>query len=492
LLYREGPLTGGRWLCIGLDQPAPAADPALSAALAAALRLAQNAVLSDGIRPRFRERAGRVLMDVVMQARHPAAGALAVPLRVQVTCAGQIQADREVVVSLPASAGALTECVLVDGLPLTGDGWLELDIRVEPTAAAPPVIGSLRFRLDAKNALQIIADYMLTESNEDAKLHGYSFIDNRGMRVLLAASEILDRKAYRETARRWGQAMLREQRPDGGYRMGYGITSRGEECYVADGGEIAVGIARLAAYSPARERQALLRSLDAYLHYREEFRVAEGGIGVGWCLQDYGQRPVVPLEVPTRIYAPELNPYTIGCSLAAAYLHARLLGTGSLERQAAADADWLMRRTASLHGAFIESFAYAHALATDPTQRAVYGDYIDRAFTTKMKEAGAASRSWWLSGGGRSALNLGGMAYVLARLGDDPALRAEMMRATCLMFSPDSPESVLSAIRLRLADHDGWIYVCYGTLGLVDVIHPVLSLDGPSRPAPPPARARRP
>jgi hypothetical protein len=76
------------------------------------------------------------------------------------------------------------------------------------------------------------------------------------------------------------------------------------------------------------------------------------------------------------------------------------------------------------------------------------------------------------------------MAYVLARIGDDPALRAEMMRATCLMFSPDSPESVLAVSRQADAGQDGWIYVCYGTLGLVDVIQPVVSLDGPSRPAP--------
>ncbi len=477
-LYREGPLAGSRWLCVGLERPAPAADTALASALAASLRLAQSAVLSDGLRPRFRERAGHILMDVLLLARRPSLEPLNLPLRVRVTWAGQTQVDRLVTASLLAPAGTVSECVLVEGIEVTGNDWQEMDIQADPVEVAPTVLGPLRFRLAAREALRLIAEHMVSEAADDAKLHGYSFIDNRGMRVLLAAAEILGPKGYQETARRWGQAMLREQREDGGYRMGYGVTSKGEECYVADGGEIAVGIARLAAYSVGRERQALLRSLDAYMRYREEFRVPAGGIGVGWCLQDYGRRPVVPLETPTRVYAPELNPYTIGCSLAAAYLQARLLGSSRLEEQAAADGDWLMSRTAALHGAFIESFQYAHALATDRTQRAVYGDYIGRAFTAKMKEAGAASRSWWLSGGGRSALNLGGMAYVLARLGDDPALRAEMMRATCLMFSPDSPESVLTVIRQPGAGHDGWIYVCYGTLGLVDVIQPVISMEG--------------
>jgi hypothetical protein len=299
------------------------------------------------------------------------------------------------------------------------------------------------------------------------------------MRALLAASDILGRKDFRRTAERWGEAMIRDQRPDGGYRMGYGITPKGEECYVADGGEIAVAIAHLAAYREGRQQEALLDSLDAYMAYREGFRVPGGGIGVGWCLQDYGQRPPVPLEAPTRVLAPEMNTYTIGCSLAAAYLQADLRRSPPLASRAAADADWLMGRTPRLHGAFVESFQYAHALDRDRIRRAVFGDYLGRAFSMPLMQAAQAARSWWFDAGGRSALDLGGLAYVLARLGDDPELRAEMMRATCMMFGTDSPESVLTAIRHRGIGHDGWIYICYGTLGLADVIQPLVSMEGP-------------
>jgi hypothetical protein len=45
--------------------------------------------------------------------------------------------------------------------------------------------------------------------------------------------------------------MLREQREDGGYRMGYGITAKGEECYVADGGEIANAASASTKMDPA-------------------------------------------------------------------------------------------------------------------------------------------------------------------------------------------------------------------------------------------------
>jgi hypothetical protein len=478
LFYREGLLAGGRWLCLGLETPDPAAHPGLAAFLADSLRLARTAVLCDSLRPRFRAVGTAVRLDVLLQARNPTFHELHLPLRVQVTLAGEVRHEAQVLAHLPGEPGTVTECVLAEGIPISGREWLELELHAAATDPETPAVGRMRFRLAAREALEQVAEYMLEQAADDAKLAGFSFIDNRGMRALLAASDIFGRKDFRKTAWRWGEAMLSEQRADGGYRMGYGITAKGEECYVADGGEIAVAIARLTEYSQGRQRQALIRSLDAYMGFRDSFRVPGGGIGVGWCLQDYGQRPVLPLDEPIRILAPELNTYTIGCSLAAAYLHAALFGSTPLATRAAKDADWLMGRTPRLNGAFVESFQYAHALSRDRTQRAIYADYIGRAFSIPMKEAAAAGRSWWLAGEGRSALNLGGLAYVLDRFGDDPELRAETMRATCLMFSPDSPESVLSAIRQPVLGQDGWIYVCYGTLGLVDVIKPLVSMDG--------------
>lgn len=476
--HRDGLLAGSRWLCVGLDAAAVAQEAALATRLADALRLAQTAILSDGVYPRFRVADGKPVLDVVLRARNPAGTALELPLGVRVALAGQEALAQRTVMSLTDDSAIVGECILATGIPIADQEWLAMDLLATIEADGPALLGPRRFRLDARAALRQIADHLVAQAADDGRLHGYSFIDNRGMRTLLAAAEILGRKAYREPPRRWAELMLREQREDGGYRMGYGMTSKGEECYVADGGEIAVGIARLVSYSTGRDRQRLRRSLDAYMAYRDSFRVPGGGIGVGWCLHDYGRRPVIPLETPTRIYAPEINTYTIGCSLAAAYAHAAIYASTPLENRAQADADWLMSRTTALHGAFVESFQYAHAFTRDATQRAIYADYIGRAFSAKLKESGAAGHSWWLAGGGRSALDLGGLAYALARLGDDPVLRAEMMRATCLMFSPDSPESVLQAIELAKPGHDGWIYICYGTLGLVDVIQPVVSMDG--------------
>lgn len=481
LLFRDGPLAGGRWLCVGIDRPDPASHPDLAGVLADALRMAREAILCDGLRPRFRVVADGVRLGAVLTARNPSAAGVEIPLRVTITCAGATRFDAVVPARVPGTGGAVAECVLADDIPISGGEWQELELQAEPAGPAPPLVGPLRFRLAARDALRQIAEFMLREASDDARLHGFSFIDSRGMRTLLAASDIFGRKEYRRAALRWGDTMLREQREDGGYRMGYGITPRGEECYVADGGEVAVAIARLADYTTGPRQAALLRSLEAYMGYREAFRVPGGGIGVGWCLRDYGRRPAVPLEVPTRILAPEMNTYTIGCSLAAACLHADRVGSVSLESRAAADAEWLMARTPRLHGPFVESFQYAHALARSQARRQACADYLRRAFAAPLLEAAAAGRSWWLEGGGRSALGLDGLAYVLHRLGDDPALRAELMRAACLMFSPDSPESVLEAIRQGSLGHDGWIYCCYGTLGLADVIQPMVTMEGPAR-----------
>jgi hypothetical protein len=316
---------------------------------------------------------------------------------------------------------------------------------------------------------------MVAEARDDRKLHGSSFIDNRGIRTLLAGFELFGDRAYRKSALAWGRLMLERQRGDGGYRMGYGITSRGEECYVADGGEIAVAIARLVHYAKGAEKERFLTSLDAYMRYRESFRVPTGGIGVGWCMYDYGRSPKTKFTKPTRVLAPEKNRYTIGCSLAAAYLHARLRNNAGLEARADRDADWLMKRTRKLRGAFIESYQYAHAFTTSADRRKRYAAFIRRAFTDRLAVPGGDS--WWLLSDGRSALNLDGLVYVYQRIEKTPRVRAEILEALCAMFSNGSPESALPFTDGRKLGHGEWIYLCFGGLGLADAIRPLVTME---------------
>lgn len=470
-VHRDGPLAGSRWATFAFATGSGELPEPIAQTVADAARALAGGIWLQGPQPVFRVQDGQVVMDVVLPVANPSPSParLTVGLRLGERSLGQRQ------FTLPARHAASVAEVLAEGLPAPDLEEEGLQLTVEVIEATGPVSGPRTFALDLVGQLRAICDFMVEQAKDDDKLHGFSFIDNRGMRTLLGGYEILGDRDYLRTALRWGELMMEEQREDGGYRMGYGITRKGEECYVADGGEIVVGILRLATYTHDRERERLLDSAAHYMAYREEFRVPTGGIGVGWCLQDYGKRPIVPLEVPTRVYSPENNTYTIGCSLAGAYGYAALLGKPELERQAEADADWLMARATRLHGAFIESYIFAHAFATTPERKQLYADYIQRVFLAPMA---SSSRSWWLDGGGRSALNLDGLAYGLHRLGAGPEVRAEMYRALCAMYSPQSPQSVPNVIGQGDFDHDRWIYICYGTLGLADVLKPMVSIDG--------------
>ena len=244
---------------------------------------------------------------------------------------------------------------------------------------------------------------------------------------------------------------------------------------MADGGEIAVAMGRLAAYAPRAERARFLDSLRRYMAFRDSFRVPGGGIGVGWCLRDYGKRPAVPLAKVTRVLAPERNTYTIGCTLGAAYVYAALTDSAGARAAAARDADWLMPRCRRLTGAFAESFVFAHHLTDAPGRRRVYARYLRKAFVTPVT---AGRSGWWLGGGGRSALDLAALVYCRETIADEPEVRARVMQAAVAMFSPDSKQSVYRVIANGEPTHDEWIYLCYGALGLAEAVRPMVTLDG--------------
>lgn len=361
----------------------------------------------------------------------------------------------------PFNVGEMRDCRLVGTL---SDGKLD-----QPVTAG----------LDARRTLRELADFFVAEAADDAKVHGYSFVDNRGMRTLLGAYEIFGDQRYLETALNWGRAMIAEQRDDGGYRMGYGITAKGEECYVADGGEVAVTMTQLIRYAPEAERDAFRRSVDAYMDFRESFRVPTGGIGVGWCLTDYSRRPLEKLDEVTKIYAPERNIYTIGCSLAAAYAHAYLRDDPALERRAEADADWYLPRAEWLNGASLESFVYAHATTGDPARRRLYADYLREHRITRSLER---QETWWTTSQGRTAYNLSGLIYYQQRIEPSPALTVEIARAGWAMFSDDSPTSFHRLIGQPSLTFAQRLYLCFGGVGLADWVQPMATLTGFERP----------
>lgn len=337
------------------------------------------------------------------------------------------------------------------------------------------VVDEAVWRVDARQALKDLCDFLAASGADDGKFSGVYFIDSRGARTLLAGYEIFQEKSYRIGAIKWAKAMIAEQRPDGGYRMGYGITSRGEECYVADGGEIALAMARVAAYADEKDRRAIQESLRAYFRYREDFRCEGGGIGVGWCLTDYGQRPLQPggLKEPKRVMAPELNTYTITCTLGAAWAYSTMWNNEAEKQAAVRDEEWLRPRIKSLGGAAAESYMLAHLLAPNEEMRQTYAEVLRSKFVEPLVPQETA---WWLSGGGRSALNLAVLAYCQAQLGPDPRVDAQMAKATGAMAARQSPMSIYHLLGRTDLNHDEWLYLCFGGLGLAEVVEPGVTL----------------
>lgn len=50
--------------------------------------------------------------------------------------------------------------------------------------------------------------------------------------------------------------------------------------------------------------------------------------------------------------------------------------------------------------------------------------------------------------------------------------------ALCSMFSPESEHSMVKLIESSSLSHDAWICICYGSLGLADVVTPMVTMDG--------------
>ncbi|MCK5804610.1 MAG: hypothetical protein KAI66_17365, partial [Lentisphaeria bacterium] len=164
-----------------------------------------------------------------------------------------------------------------------------------------------------------------------------------------------------------------------------------------------------------------------------------------------------------------------GCSLAAAYAFARLTGKRQHEAMAEVDADWLMPRTELLSGAFCESYFWAHAFTQSPQRKAVYAAYLDKAFTSRMKNDGS---SWWLGRRGKSAMDLDGLVYCREKLDKGPEIQLRIMDAASALFSTSSVESIHRIMNAETTTvPDEWLYICSAYVGLADLVQPMVTME---------------
>jgi hypothetical protein len=330
------------------------------------------------------------------------------------------------------------------------------------------VLDSIKTSVRVRETFLAICDRFVRTQKErgDGKFSGIGFVDNRGARGLLAAYDLTGKKEYLNAAIAWGDAIIAEQRPDGGYLMGYGYHPDGDECFVADGGEIACGIARLVTYAPDKKR--FMASLRAYMAYRDSFRCEGGGIGVGWCRSDYGARPVKPLDKTTKIYAPEENIYTIGCTLTAATMFALLTRSEKDNDAAVKDAYWWMNRCKkTTGGAFVESAIWANKFLRGETIKKDTEEFLRQKFIPNV--VGPESR-WWTTGEGRTVQGLDGLAYYYDRIEKDPQVLATLMRAAYHVCSPEALSGIPRILAKPQLTQPEWLYLNFASVSMPDLL----------------------
>ncbi|MGD9497481.1 MAG: hypothetical protein AB7Y46_14365, partial [Armatimonadota bacterium] len=345
---------------------------------------------------------------------------------------------------------------------------------VEVAADRQPVDRD-EFVVDTRATMRALCEYFVAMQAEDGGISGIGFTDQRAVRGLLAMYELTGDERYRQAAIAWGEHELRIQRKDGGYRMGYGITSRGEECYVADGGEIAIGMARLVNYVPQERRQAYLDSLRAYYNYRESFRLPDGTITVGWVLNERWSTSGIDRQREEPFRSDRSVAFVCTCTLAGLSAWQRITGDPADRETAIRDARWYLREDVTAAGGSGEAAQWAHYLIDDPEIRA--------GFERRMRETLPAwvgrNPIWWIASGGRSAITLGTLSYFVTQIEDSPEVRMRIAEALYGMVSPHSPSSVHTVLaQAEEPNGDEWRYLCYSAASLAEVLEPLVTMRG--------------
>ncbi|MEW6355778.1 MAG: hypothetical protein AB1696_05620 [Planctomycetota bacterium] len=466
---------GGRyrdtlWACFGVDNRDlfPPDDAAMGKAFVQIVDRMLNGAFFTAAVPRFQVVNGKATMQVFTAVTNRISAESQLELHSRL-----VTGSKETVVAdasrlLPIGPGATEEALTLEA---DADRFDWKDFRVQCDISRDgAILDRIETSLDVRSTLLGLCDRLVARQKErgDGKFHGFAFVDNRGTRGLLASYDLTGKRKYLDAAIRWGNAIIAEQREDGGYLMGYGYHPDGNDCYVADGGEIACGIARLIQYVSENDRPRFLNSLGKYMAYRESFRCEGGGIGVGWCWHDYGARPIKKLDKLTRIYSPENNIYTIGCTLACAIMYAQITKDPKANEAAVKDCYWWMERCKSTSGgAFVESAVWANKFLTGGTIKKDTEDFLRTKFIPYVIKP---DNPWWRTGEGRIVQGIDGLAYYYDCIEKDPAVLAALMRATFNVCSPEALAGIPRILPKHKLSWGEWCYLNFAAVSLPDVI----------------------
>jgi len=329
-----------------------------------------------------------------------------------------------------------------------------------------------QFEVDTHSLMARLCDFFVEAQDDDGVISGWGFVDHRAARGLLAMYELTGDERYRDTAIRWGDMELRRQREDGGYRMGYGVMDTGEACYVADGGEIAIGIARLLKYVPEDRREAYLQSLRDYFRYRESFRLDDGTIAVGWVFHSKYTAAGGDETLHEPVRSDTSFGFVCGCTLASASAWAVIAGEPEVTTMALRDGQWFLDDELQATSVFGEAAQWAHRFIDDAAIRAGFEQRMRETLVPWVRR----NDNWWFAGGGRSAITLSALQYYYTQIEASPEALAEIMSGVYHMVSAHSPSSLQEILEAGSPDAAEWKYICYSSVSLAEVLEPLITM----------------
>ncbi len=339
------------------------------------------------------------------------------------------------------------------------------------SAAGPRDICTLT--VDTMGTMRALCDFFVERQAEDGTFSNYGYVDERAARGLLALYEMTGDRRYLDAAIRWGDHEIAIQREDGGYRMGYGVRSSGEEaCYVADGGEIAIGMVRLLKYVPDDRRDDYLRSLRAYFDYRESFRQPDGRISVGWVFNTKYTTAGGDEVLDEAVRSDLPFGFVCGCTLAATAAWADVTDEPRDITVAHRDARWFLEDELVARSVFAEAAQWAHYFIDDREIRAGFEQRMAETLIPWVAEPDG----WWMASAGRGGVTLGAVSYYHHAIQPSPEALAAVMRGLYHTVGDHSPSRLQRAMREDPPVHAEWRYLCYSSVSLAEVLEPEITM----------------
>lgn len=469
MTVESGDLAGAEVAFFALDDTDVLNRPELRQTLLAAVAYLLRSPRVVSLSPTFGIEDEEVVMTLTARvvAAKMSGGAVSIELRVE-NLDGTVRSRRTWVQNLAPGAMATVSMTI----PATAFDWAHYRLCAS-VASFEGLADSEVQTVDTTAVFRQACDLLVRIQKDDGTFSGLGYVDERGARGLLAGYEMTGEELYRAAALRWGDHELAEQRSDGGYRMGYGVSATGEDCYVADGGEIAIGMERLIKYVPPDRQAAYIDSVRRYFRYREGFRLPDGRISVGWVRQleftQLGEKRTV--ETPVR--SDKAFGFVVGCTLASASALHRVTGEAEDRARALRDVAWFLDDGLKTQGVFAEAAQWAYHFLDDENMRA---RLVKRMRETLLPYVAEPS-GWWYASGGRGGVTLGATNYYYRSIEASPEALTGVMVGLYYTVCDGANSGLPVIIDHGPYNTDQWHYLCYSMVSLAEVLRPGVTMQ---------------